>query len=321
MKIASFALMIAMMAVTGICGQAQQPSFLAERVLLSNGGILAPMSPGKLFSIYGQGLGPDVGCLGQAIGAPGFPTLLCKVQVLVGAEPAELLFVQEKQINFKVPKILPAEGSVLVKVVYLGASSSAVALEVGVSRPKVFLEGVARVGGPVWLLVQLPAEVGEVAYPGWNPPLDFGCNQVEVRLNGALLGRRVIVSPQGVVGPGIGCGNDLAYPGITRPHSGRLPIHLQYRFERPGIYEARYTRLRRLFDKQIEAQSDWTTIPILAEITAPPRVAPLAGSEILSDYLPNILGSTHAETLSIVIPFLYHPEPAVRQYAAAALGW
>ncbi len=301
--------------------QVEQPSFLAERVLPSNSGIPSPLSSGKLFSIYGEGLGHGVGCIGKPSGLAGYPTVLCKVQVFIGDEAAELLFVQEKQINFKVPSKLPAQGTVLVRVIFDGTSSPAVAVAVGYPRTNISLEGVGRVGGPVWLRVHLPAELGEVAYPGGNPPMDFGCNQVEVRQNGALLAKRVMSSLQGAVGPSNGCGNDLTYPGATRPHSGRLPIHLQYQFYQPGSYEARYTRLRSIFDQQIVAQSGWTKIELLPEAPRPPQIAPEEVAELLSEYLPSILVSAGEETLSALIGFLYHPDVAVRQYAAAALGW
>lgn len=292
-----------------------------------------------LFSIYGQDLGPQQSCEGRAdpasretpdprrategiiIDTSVFPRQLCAVQVFVGTEPAGLLYVQEKQINFKVPQNLPLQGTVELKVVFQDRSSSGVQLEVGVDRPKLSLEGVARVGGPVWIRVELPYGLGTVAYPGGPPPLDFGCNQVEVRRNGTPLARTSLVSRQGVAGPGNGCGNDLAYPGSARAHSGRLPLNLQYRFDEAGVYEVRYARLRSIFSQEIRTQSDWTKIDILAARPPSPRVAPQDPSEILSDYLPGILGFPNAATLSVVVEYLYHRDETVRRYAAAALDW
>ena len=250
-----------------------------------------------------------------------FPRQLCAVQVFVGTEPAGLLYVQEKQINFKVPQNLPLQGTVELKVVFQGRPSSGVQLEVGADRPKLSLEGVARVGGPVWIRVELPYGFGAVAYPGGHPPLDFGCNQVEVRRNGTPLTRASLVSRRGIMGPGNGCGNDLAYPGSPRPHSGRLPLHLQYRFDAAGVYEVRYARLNNIFAQEIRTQSDWTKIDILTARPPLPRVAPQDPSEILSDYLPSILGFPDTATLSVVVEYLYHPDETVRRYASAALDW
>jgi hypothetical protein len=309
-----------------------------------------------LVSIYGQDLGPEQSCEGQAdldsketpdprraaqamlVDTTVYPRELCAVQVFVGTEPAGLLYVQEKQINFKVPQNLPLQGTVELGVVFQGRSSTGVPLEVGTDRPKLSLEGVARVGGPVWIRVELPYGLGAVAYPGGQPPLDFGCNQFEVRRNGTPLTRASLVMRRGgIVGPGNGCGNDLAYPGSPRPHSGRLPLHLQYRFDEAGVYEVRYERLNNIFGREIRTQSDWTKIEILTARPPLPRVAPQDPSEILSDYLPSILGFPNAEilsdylpsilgfpnaaTLSVVVEYLYHPDETVRRYASAALDW
>ncbi len=327
------------MFVPSIQGQPRPPSFSANQVLPSLSAAEAALSPGMLFSIYGQDLGPEQACQGRAdpasretpdprrapqilVDTTVFPRQLCSVQVFVGTEPAGLLYVQEKQINFKVPQNLPRQGTVELKAVFQGRSSSGVQLEVGADRPKLSLDGVARVGGPVWIRVELPYGFGgPVAYPGGNPPLDFGCNQVEVRRNGTPLARTSLVSRQGIVGPGNGCGNDIAYPGSSRAHSGRLPLHLQYRFDTPGVYEVRYTRLRSIFGPEVRTQSDWTKVDILAARPQLPRVAPQDPSEILSDYLPGILGFPNAATLSVVVDYLYHRDETVRRYASAALDW
>ena len=328
-----------MMFVPSIQGQPRPPSFSANRVLPSNSAIKAALSPGMLFSIYGQDLGPEQGCEGRAdpssretpdprrasqtilVDTTVFPKELCTVQVFIGDEPAGLLYVQEKQINFKVPQNLPLQGTVELKVVFQGRSSSGVQLEVGADRPKLSLEGVARVGGPVWIRVELPYGLNTVAYPGGPPPLDFGCNQVEVRRDGTPLVRTSLVSRQVIVGPGNGCGNDLAYPGSPRAHSGRLPLHLQYRFETPGVYEMRYSRLQNVFGSEIGIQSDWTKVDVLPAEPRLLQVAPQDPSEILSDYLPSILGFPDPATLSVVVDYLYHPDQAVRRYASAALDW
>ena len=339
MKIASITALAAIVILPRIEGQPRPPSFSANQVLPSHSATGAALSPGMLFSIYGQDLGPQQACEGRAdpasreipdprraterilLDTSAFPRQLCAVQVFVGTEPAGLLYVQEKQINFKVPRNLPLQGTVELKVVFQGRSSAGVQFEVGADRPKLSLEGVARVGGPVWIRVDLPYGLGTVAYPGGNPPLDFGCNQVEVRRNGTPLPRTSLVSRQGMVGPGNGCGNDLAYPESSRTHSGRLPLHLQYRFDAPGVYEVRYARLRSIFGQEIRTQSDWTEVNIL---TARPQLLPVAPqdpSEIVSDYLPSILGFPTAATLSVVVEYLYHRDETVRRYASAALDW
>ncbi len=337
-KIAPLRAVAAIMLIGSIQGQPRRPSFSAKQVVPSQSAIEAPLSPGMLVSIYGRDLGPEQSCEGQAdldnretpdprratpvilVDTTVYPRQLCAVQVFVGTEPAGLLYVEEKQINFKVPQNIPLQGTVEIKVVFQGRSSSGVQLEVGADRPKLSLEGVARVGGPVWIRVKLPYGFGAVAYPGGDPPLDFGCNQMEVRRNGTPLTRTSVVS-RGGMGPGNGCGNDLDYPGSSRAHSGRLPLHLQYRFDEAGVYEVRYARLNNIFAQAIRTQSDWTKIDIQTARRPLPRVAPQDPSEIVSDYLPSILGFPNAGTLSVVVDYLYHPDGTVRRYAAAALDW
>jgi hypothetical protein len=338
-KIASIRAVAAVLLIPNIQGQPHPPSFSAKQVVSSLSAIEAPLSPGMLFSIYGQDLGPEQSCEGQAdlasketpdprraaqamlVDTTVYPRQLCAVEVFVGTEPAGLLYVQEKQINFKVPQNIPLQGTVELRVVFQGRSSAGVQLEVGTDRPKLSLEGVARVGGPVWIRVELPYGFGALAYPGGDPPSDFGCNHVEVRRNGTLLTRTSLVSHRGIIGPGNGCGNDLAFPGSSRAHSGRLPLHLQYRFDEAGVYEVRYARLNTVFAQEIRTQSDWTKIDILTARPPLPRVAPQDPSEILSDYLPSILGFPNPATLSVVVSYLYHPDERVRRYAEAALDW
>lgn len=114
-----------------------------------------------LISIYGADLGPDKGCVGQADTRRRanfrdpliYPTELCGVQVFAGDLPAGLLYVQEKQINFQVPQGIALGGTAEIKVVYQGQSSSTVRLPVELGTVTLSVDGVARVGGPVWIKI------------------------------------------------------------------------------------------------------------------------------------------------------------------------
>jgi len=61
-------------------------------------------------------------------------------------------------------------------------------------------------------------------------------------------------------------------------HPGRLPLHLQYRFETPGAYEVRYLRKADQFGPRRDEtlfRSDWTRMEVLPAamvevITEPP---------------------------------------------------
>src|SRR5262249_39599441 len=112
-----------------------QPSFRADRVLPSGAARPAPLAPGMLVSIYGEHLGPASQCIANAdtrrTETPNparptqsfaerliYPTELCGVQVFLADKPAGLLYVSEKQINFKVPQDVPLTGNAELKVLY-----------------------------------------------------------------------------------------------------------------------------------------------------------------------------------------------------------
>jgi hypothetical protein len=290
-----------------------------------------------LISIYGQDLGPERGCEGQADNRrtekPNprrarqsfaetliYPTELCGVQVFVGDKPAGLLYVQEKQVNFKVPQDVPLDGEAELKVIFQERSSSPVRVPFGLENPKLSVEGIARVGSPVWIKVDLPYGWGFVVYPVSYLPADFGCHGLEVRQNGIALSR-ITVATAPMIGPGNGCGNDSSIPGHPVPHQGRLPLHLQYRFEKPGVYEVRYTRRRIIYSPDVLLRSEWTPIEVLGAQTAPRRAAPQDPAEILSDFLPSVLGFPDGASLSIVLEYVYHPNDTVRRYVAGGLAY
>jgi len=107
-------------------------------------------------------------------------------------------------------------------------------------------------------------------------------------------------------------------------HAGRLPLHLRYRFEQPGIYEVRYTGQSGFK----EETSAWTPIQI-QPATPGERARWLANihldattstAELLTDTLPGILGVADEQTLRIVSSYLYHPDTLVRQFALHGLA-
>ena len=92
--------------------QPATPFFTVDRVLPFDSARPAPLAPGMLISIYGQNLGPESGCEGQAdprrtetsnpvvserfVNTLIYPADLCGVQVFVGDKAAGLLYVQAK---------------------------------------------------------------------------------------------------------------------------------------------------------------------------------------------------------------------------------
>jgi hypothetical protein len=323
-----FCLYVASVPMLAIVGHAQigVPAFTADRVLPSGSARLAPLAPGMLVSIYGQNLGPERGCTSQA-NVRGreviYPQELCGVQVLVGNRASGLLYVQDKQINFQVPQEVALEGMTELLVVYQGRSNSAVRVPVGLGKVTLSVEGTARVGGPIWIKVEMPYRWPDVQYPSGLPPFDFGCNQMEVRQNGALLPRVVAKSTMAVTFVGSPCGG-IAIPGNAPPHTGRLPLHLQYHFEKPGIYEVRYTLKRMRFESNgddVAQQSAWTRFEVLPAQARPRRTPATDPAEILTDYLPSVVGFSDAAGLQIVLGYLYHPNDFVRRYAQSVVSY
>jgi hypothetical protein len=318
--------------------QSKPPIFTTDRVLPSGSARAAPLGPGMLISIYGANLGPDRGCVGQADtrrrenGIPVraqqsfadtliYPTELCGVQVLLGDLAAGLLYVQDKQINFKVPLETALEGTAELRVIYGGLSSS-VRMPVGLGKVELAVEGVARVGGPIWVKVDLPFGWGEIRYPVAIAPADFGCNEIEVRQNGVML-PSISLRSGPMIRNGPPCGS-ISIPGYASQHAGRLPIHLQYRFEKAGVYEMRYTLKKFSFGStsfEVALQSSWSRLEVLPAQPHRREPAPSDPAEILSDYLPGILGFSDTSSLQIVLGYLYHPSDIVRRYAQLALSY
>jgi hypothetical protein len=288
-------------------------------------------------SIYGEHLGPVPSCTGNAdtrrkespaAARPNqsfaetliFPTELCGVQVFLAGRAAGLQYASDSQINFKVPQDSPVEGEAELKVVFRGQEHS-VKLRVGLENAALSLDVPAHAGGPIWLRIDPPfGWYDTVRYPVQIEPWNFGCQEIEVRRDGQPLPRIPVQTGGGVSG-GLPCGT-IGIVGHPATHTGRLPIHLQYRFDQPGAYEVRYTR-REYLHNDIVLQSEWTRITVLPAEPKPATVPPIPSdpADVLSDWLPNRLGDATAAALDAVVRCLYYPEPTVRSFAAAALRY
>ena len=183
---------------------------------------------------------------------------------------------------------------------------------------------------PIWLKLNMPyyRESG-IRYPFMIFPASFGCYEVEVRREGVLL-PRFDFSKQafgGITISGPACGS-IGF--ATVPHfKGRLPLHLQYRFDQPGTYEVRLVRRPQFGPEPVSEVVSWTQVEILpADAAARKRWladkvahAPTDAADLLTDFLPSILGYQDDETLQILRPYLYHPDRIVREYAMYGLTY
>jgi hypothetical protein len=187
---------------------------------------------------------------------------------------------------------------------------------------------------PIWIEVGLPEpQSHSLRYPITIWPADFGGHQFEVRRNGVDFPPIKLASsfPRTISGPSglgmIGGGSMLGLPHEPKNRS-RLPLHLIYRFDRPGLYEVRYTGYEgRSAGSQALARSGWLQFEVrdfppskraawLAEMR---QTAPSDPVELLSDFLPSILAVPDSAVLSMVEEYLYNSNDLVRKYSMYAL--
>jgi hypothetical protein len=126
----------------------------------------------------------------------------------------------------------------------------------------------------------------EIRYPFYVVPF-HACYDIEVRKDGMPFPRIMHSSSAielGIMFAGNLCGS-LLLPGMPK-HTGSIPLHVMYRFDRPGAYEVRYLRrATALGSKSPEVTSPWTRIEIepatpedrtrwLADVSAHARIKP-----------------------------------------------
>ena len=267
------------------------------------------LTPGAILTMYGSHLGADGQCFGPASAAnpPVYPVQLCGTQVFVGDEPAGLLYVSPRQVNFQVPKDSPNDGATDLRVVYDGQWSKPLTMQAGFEKMTIRLDQPAYTDMPVWLKVEFRSGVrGMIYYPSLIGPAGFGCSEVEVRREGKLLTRLPgsswnRIGPIGLSGPP--CGGFGAAPHRA---GDRLPLHLLYRFDEPGMYEVRLTlRKSAASESKTGFQSEWTPIEVLAAnhyqraqwLEDVRNRHPMDAEELLSDVLPSVLGLPDEESL------------------------
>jgi len=216
------------------------------------------------------------------------------------------------------PETASAAVSRLV-VVSGGVSSEPVEVRRLPETAVISLDGVAHVGGPVWIRVQLPH--GSVSYPTFGFAEGFGCASFEVRKGGKLMS--AIAAPRAPSGGSFGYPSGCSNHGPPGP-ANRLPLHLLFNFDEPGVYEVRSTHSGSLLPSpnDVHSQSAWTPIHILPPAPrAPIGAHPQDPNELLTNFLPNLLAARDDETLAVLMEYLYHPDKGVRRWAFTALPY
>jgi len=308
--------------------QSDLPAFTRESVLPVWGKRPQSLMPGDLIAIYGRHLAPAGGCTQPLPPSGGpYPTELCGAQVTVNGIPAGLLAVLENQINLKIPADAPASGEAPIVITVRGIRSAPVLVPFGKPKVMLSLDGPVYVHMPVWIAL----DPYDARYPNSLLPENFGGGRFEVKHNGVLLkpleirrnGEPMIIS---------GLLNGSIAPADSP--RGRLPLHLQYRFDVPGRYEVRFIGTRMepdphagIHSVQVE-ESDWTEIEILPysavqrELWIQEQVSKMPSSSpglLIGDVIPGLLALPDQLALSAILPELYHSGVLVRRYVAASL--
>jgi hypothetical protein len=185
---------------------------------------------------------------------------------------------------------------------------------------------------PVWLKVELPYEFGTVTYPYILGPGGIGCNMVEVRRNGQML--PLLPGSNWARFHPFGPGNICSSYSPPNEKADRLPLHLLYRFDAPGIYEVRYSLNSSpvgfyVSRAEVRADSEWTPIEVRAAksdqrsewLRSLRNQAPSDPTDLLTDILPSLLGVPDDASFDILAGYLYHPNISVQGYALEGLSY
>jgi hypothetical protein len=292
-------------------GQTKIPRFTPEGLNHRADGRPVLLAPGMIATLYGDDLGPGLQCPEPIPPNGPYPLEACGARVLVDGRASGLLFAGSKQINFKIPVEAPEDGSAPIQVCVREVCSDPVVFRFSLRKAFVHVLGHAYVHMPVWIDVDQPAIFG-ISYPYSVLPLDFGGNQLEVLYKG-----EPFAPFRASIGPGNGT---VATQDSPR---GRLPLHLIYRFEEPGVYSVRYTARA---DKGI--QSDWTDIVVESYSEAQRAVwleaeaakaTTASRGELVGDIIPSLLADPDEAALSVLLTLVDDPDGLVREYARMSL--
>ncbi len=112
-------------------------SSIANGASLTNTGL----SPGLIFTLFGSGLGPDIGQTLQLDGNGNVASNLFGIQVMVNGTAAPLLYVGQGQINAVAPYEIAGSSNATIQVLNNGVQSSNTNISVVASAPAIFSLG------------------------------------------------------------------------------------------------------------------------------------------------------------------------------------
>ena len=223
-------------------------------------------------------------------------------------------------------------------------AGTARASEVKASKQKATITviGDAYVEMPIWVHITFPRDRdidnANLRYPFIENPRFAWGHDFEVMQDGQRLPERE--DPDGgAVTLNMPGGGSCAPPSSP---TGRLPLHIFYRFTRPGHYRVRYVQHEQMWtgsytglrtpggaakpDKLL-LTSEWIEVEVkpftLAQRRAwqRERLAHPPGDVglLVGDYLPSLLASPDAEVLPAFLNALYHKDSQVQSFAMGSL--
>jgi len=108
-------------------------------VINAASGVIGTVSPGMAISIFGTGLGPQVGAVYSAPPEGGtVATALAGTEVLFDGSAVPLLYTQDGQVNALVPFDLAGKANTVIQVSYNGQASAGMQLKVAAAEPGLF---------------------------------------------------------------------------------------------------------------------------------------------------------------------------------------
>jgi hypothetical protein len=183
----------------------------------------------------------------------------------------------------------------------------------------------AYTGLPVWIYAELGFPL-EIRYPYGEDPGNFGPNKLEVKHENRVIEQESHgASFSTSTGP-----LDGSIAPASSPRN-RLPLHLRYALEKPGIYSVRWTEVRHSLQngqmaEEVVAQSDWLDFEVRQSTPEQRKEwferqrarVPGDAGEFVGDLLPSLLAyAPDPQALQVVLEQLYSTEQLIH---ACALG-
>ncbi len=270
------------------------------------------LQPGQFLEIYGTALATSSGC-NELIPQNGpNPHQACGVLVTAGGLLAGLLYVSPTQINIKLPENLP-DGEEPVQVCVRDLCSAPVTKDFSSHTAFLHIQEPAYIGMPVWVDIELPSPY-RISYPCRADPWDFRSPSLD--RSSELLDYKLELRREGVPVEEAAPPDRRVDRGIQKDPPcmiwfnglSRLPLHLAYKLDSPGLYSIRLTGSR---GPEIVVQSAWTDVEIQASSEAARdewlrSMAAKAQSahwdELLRDVVPSLIAQSDAKALSALVP-------------------